>query len=293
MKPSGTAADLRTLQDAALACLLADTVDEKLERSAFAAECDLPLASAVEAVISLPEIGRPAAPRLVAPRELAQRGLGTEQGRAAFVHAIAHIEFNAINLAWDAVCRFRDMPDAFYQDWVSVASDEARHFQLLRARLASLGHAYGDFDAHNGLWEMAVATEHSCLERMALVPRVLEARGLDVTPMMIDRLRSAGDLETADILAIILREEVAHVAVGSRWFVYCCERDGLIAEPTFERLVSQHARGAVRGPFNRPHRLKAGFSESELQTLDRISKSTGALRPVETGSARHGTIRST
>src|SRR5690606_2677139 len=154
-------------------------------------------------------------PRLVHPRELPRRGFGTAEGRAAFLHAIAHIEFNAIDLGWDAVYRFRGMPAAFYADWVSVADDEARHFALLRARLRDLGHDYGDFDAHNGLWEMAEKTAHDALARMALVPRVLEARGLDVTPGMIARLRGPDDA-TADLLEVILAEEVAHVAAGRR-----------------------------------------------------------------------------
>src|SRR5690606_22492043 len=141
--------------------------------------------------------GRPLRPRLVAPRALPQRGLGSAHGRAAFVHAIAHIEFNAINLAWDAVYRFDCMPHDYYADRVGGAADEARHFALLRARLLELGHDYGDFDAHDGLWEMAVQTAHDCLARMALVPRVLEARGLDVTPAMIERLRALDDQRTA------------------------------------------------------------------------------------------------
>jgi uncharacterized ferritin-like protein (DUF455 family) len=203
----------------------------------------------------------------VPPRELAQRGLGSEAGRAALVHAVAHIEFNAIDLAWDAVYRFRGMPREYYRDWAQVAADEARHFRLLAARLAEMGHAYGDFDAHNGLWEMAVKTSRSCLERMALVPRVLEARGLDVTPGMIARLRDAGDLRTVEILEVILREEVAHVAAGSRWFAWCCEREGIDAPATFARLVNEHARAALKPPFNESARRAAGFSEREIHRL--------------------------
>lgn len=221
--------------------------------------------------------GRPERPHLIAPRKLAQRGFGSVEGRAAFVHAIAHIEFNAINLAWDAVYRFRGMPAQFYADWVGVAADEARHFQLLSARLGKLGSAYGDFDAHDGLWEMATQTADSCLARMALVPRVLEARGLDVTPGMIVRLRSVGDDATADILEIILREEIAHVAAGSRWFRWCCEREGLDPDAEFVRLIGVHARGSLRGPFNRPARLAAGFSEQELANLDADTRSS--LKP--------------
>lgn len=208
--------------------------------------------------------GRPDLPRLIEPRRLPQRGLGSDEGRAALVHAIAHIEFNAINLACDAIYRFRGMPDAYYADWVDIAADEARHFQMLEQRLAELGHAYGDFDAHNGLWEMAMLTADSCLRRMALVPRVLEARGLDVTPAMISRLRSVGDTVTAEKLEIILREEVPHVAAGSRWFAWCCEQEGVDSESTFAGLLDTHMRGSLRGPFNLPARHAAGFSEAEL-----------------------------
>ncbi|EQD45770.1 protein containing DUF455, partial [mine drainage metagenome] len=165
--------------------------------------------------------GRPPRPELVNPRALSRRGLGTAAGRAALVHAVAHIEFNAINLAWDAVARFRDMPADFYRDWCACAADEARHFTLLSTRLGELGMAYGDLPAHDGLWGMAQRTRHSVLARMALVPRVLEARGLDVTPGMIARLRAVRDHATADILEVILREEVAHVAAGTRWFRWC------------------------------------------------------------------------
>ncbi|MDE1885721.1 MAG: ferritin-like domain-containing protein [Xanthomonadaceae bacterium] len=212
--------------------------------------------------------GRPERPCLVSPRQLPRRGLGTPEGRLALLHAVAHIEFNAINLAWDAVYRFRGMPRAYYHDWIVVAADEARHFSLLQARLCELGGAYGDFDAHDGLWEMAVKTADSCLARMALVPRVLEARGLDVTPGMIERLRGVGDAASAAILDIILCEEVAHVAAGSRWFGYCCAREGRDPDATFAALIAEHARGALKGPFNVDARLAAGFSAAELARLE-------------------------
>jgi uncharacterized ferritin-like protein (DUF455 family) len=254
---------------AAQRCLSASDPDEKFAMTRSAAEEYrtgrlMAVTSSSVAVERISDPGRPLRPNLVAPRELAQRGLGSAEGRAALVHAIAHIEFNAINLAWDAVYRFRGMPADFYADWVEVADDEARHFRLLSDRLAELGHRYGDFDAHNGLWEMAVATADSCLQRMALVPRVLEARGLDVTPGMIQRLRNAGDQTTAEILEIILREEVAHVAAGSRWFAWCCERSGVESESTFAELLETHSRGSLRGPFNIEARLSAGFSDTEL-----------------------------
>lgn len=261
----------RTLAQAAHACLLAADCDAKVAltfeaasafaRGELAVDPDAPRAEP----IAMP--GRPPRPRLVHPRELPRRGLGTAEGRAAFVHAIAHIEFNAIDLAWDAVYRFGAMPDAFYADWVAVANDEARHFSMLRDRLRQLGHDYGDFDAHNGLWEMAEKTAHSALARMALVPRVLEARGLDVTPGMIGKLRALGDGQTVAILELILREEVAHVAAGSRWFRWCCEREGLEPRATFRELLREYAGGALHGPLNVPDRIAAGFDEEELRAL--------------------------
>jgi uncharacterized ferritin-like protein (DUF455 family) len=212
--------------------------------------------------------GRPDRPRLVDPRKLPARGLGSIEGRAALVHAVAHIEFNAINLALDAIHRFRDMPAAYYRDWALIAADEARHFSLLAARLAELGFTYGDFDAHDGLWDMATRTADSCLARMALVPRVLEARGLDVTPGMITRLRRVDDEATIAILETILREEVDHVAAGSRWFAWCCDRAGVDPQAEFRRLLDVHFRGILRGPFNTEARLRAGFTPEELARLE-------------------------
>ena len=219
--------------------------------------------------VAVPVPGRPARPPLVAPRALAQRGLGTVEGRAALVHAVAHIEFNAINLALDAVYRFRDLPDAFYADWLQVAVDEARHFELLQGRLAAFGHGYGDFPAHNGLWDAACRTADHCLTRMALVPRVLEARGLDVTPGMISRLREIGDVETVAVLEVILDEEVAHVAAGTRWFRHCCAGAGLDPEATFIDLLRRH-EAAVRPPFNRAARLRAGFTAAEQARVEAL-----------------------
>lgn len=234
-------------------------------------EGKLPISRSASAALPISSPGRPDRPKLVDPRNLPKRGLGSVEGRAALVHAIAHIEFNAINLAWDAVYRFRDMPDRFHEDWLSIAEDEARHFGMLEARLGELGHAYGDFDAHDGLWEMAVFTADSCLRRMALVPRVLEARGLDVTPGMIGRLRSVGDSATAEILEVILCEEVAHVAAGSRWFVWCCEREGLDPCVVFPDLVGSLSRGSLKGPFNIEARRLAGFTEAELMHLRKMA----------------------
>ena len=211
--------------------------------------------------------GRPARPELVEPGRVPRRGLGTPEGRVALIHAVAHIEFNAINLALDAALRFAGRPDQFYWDWLSVAADEARHFQMLNQRLADLDHAYGDFPAHNGLWEMAEKTAHDVMVRMALVPRVLEARGLDVTPGMIEKLRQARDEATVACLEIILEEEVRHVEIGSRWFKHFCDLRGLDPEDTFAELLEQYFTGGLRGPFNLEARREAGFSELELSRL--------------------------
>lgn len=213
--------------------------------------------------------GRPQRPRLVPAADVPRRRLGSHGGRLALIHAIAHIEFNAINLALDAVCRFRSMPKDYYRDWIGVAADEARHFTMLARRMVALGAAYGDYPAHDGLWEMAIKTADSCLVRMALVPRVLEARGLDVTPGMIARLSAAGDEPSAALLEIILAEEIAHVATGTRWFRHCCEQQGLDPEAAFLHLIDTRFSGSIRGPFNLPARLEAGFTAGEMAGLGR------------------------
>lgn len=219
----------------------------------------------------IPVPGRPARPLLVAPRELKSRGLGSPTGRVALVHAVAHIEFNAINLALDAMYRFRDMPADYYRDWYAVALDESRHFDLLSQRLGELGSRYGDLPAHNGLWDAACKTAGSCLERMALVPRVLEARGLDVTPAMIERLERAGDALTVAILRVILSEEVGHVEIGTRWFRHCCRLANIDPDRTFLDLVRVHSAGAIRRPFNTAARRDAGFSPGEQSGLEQIA----------------------
>ena len=262
---------MHSLFESARSCLDASGIEGKpaltLAAAAAFARGELGIPAGVPAPEPIRMPGRPPRPRLVHPRELPRRGFGSTEGRAAFIHAVAHIEFNAIDLAWDAVYRFRGMPEAYYADWVSVAADEARHFAMLRARLRDFGHDYGDFDAHNGLWEMAEKTAHDGLARMALVPRVLEARGLDVTPGMIVKLRALGDDATADILAIILREEVAHVAAGSRWYRWYCERAGVDPRQRFTELLRERASGVLRQPFNTQARLDAGFDPEELESL--------------------------
>ncbi len=223
------------------------------------------------AVINRIEIpGRPDKPNLVPPREVPRRSLVTQQGRAALIHAITHIEFNAINLALDAVYRFQDQPVEYYNDWLQVAFEEAQHFSMLRNRLQQLGYDYGDFDAHNGLWEMAVKTAANMIARMALVPRVLEARGLDVTPGIILRLQNHGDNLTANILKIIFEQEIEHVAIGSRWFKYACEQQNLDPEQTFQELLHRYFTGVLRGPFQIEARRKAGFSDTELEVIQKF-----------------------
>lgn len=236
--------------------------------AAWAAGCLRLDTAAAGAVIDRP--GRPDRPELVPPRQLARRRLSSLRGRAALIHAVAHIEFNAINLAWDAVQRFRDLPRAFYDDWVAVAAEEAVHFGLMRGRLLDLGLDYGAFPAHDGLWEMARRTAHDPLLRMALVPRVLEARGLDVTPGMIDRLLAVGDIQTVECLRVILRDEVGHVAAGTRWFRHLCAERGVDPEHTFFDLLQTYLTGEVRCPLNRVHRLEAGFVPAELERLESI-----------------------
>ena len=255
------------------ACLREAEPAKKVAAVAWLAEHHATLDAALpaERAPRLPAPGRPPRPVLVAPRDVPQRGLGSAEGRAALLHAIAHIEFNAINLALDAAWRFRDLPAPFVEDWISVAADEARHFGMLQARLAAMDHAYGDFPAHDGLWEMAVKTDHSVLARMALVPRVLEARGLDVTPGMIARLRGLGEAEAVSVLEVILAEEVRHVAIGSHWFAWCCAREGVEPRATFLSLLRGNACGSLRGPFNLDARRAAGFDDDELADIARLA----------------------
>lgn len=213
--------------------------------------------------------GRPERPRLVPPKDVPTRSPFTAEGRAALLHAIAHIEFNAINLALDAVWRFAGLPEDFYRDWFRVAAEESLHFTLLREHLATLAHDYGDFDAHDGLWIMTARTAHDIVARMALVPRTLEARGLDATPPLQAKLAKAGDARAVAILDVILRDEIGHVAIGNRWYRYTCERAGLDALAIYPGLVERYAAPKLRPPFNDAARRAAGFSEEEIAYLTR------------------------
>ncbi len=262
------------LFERALQCLQCDDPVKKCQwtDAAFTALRDGRLRlESVQPVIAIETPGRPSRPRLVAPRDLPRRNPGSATGHATLLHALAHIEFNAINLAWDAVYRFRDMPADYYHDWARVAHEEALHFSLLCSCLEKLGHVYGDFDAHDGLWEMACKTAHDPLVRMALVPRVLEARGLDVTPGILERLRKSGDNCAVEALEIIQRDEIGHVEIGSRWFRYLCEQRGVPAEATFVQLLTEYMRGQVKTPFDYEARRQAGFNELEMHYLEELA----------------------
>jgi uncharacterized ferritin-like protein (DUF455 family) len=265
------------LFECAKSCIDAAGVEEKLRLTRYCAQNWREghiVTTATPGPEAISEPGRPARPQLVHPSGVKPRKLSTRQGRASFLHALAHIEFNAINLAWDAVYRFREMPAEFYADWIRVADEEAHHFSLLNQRLEALGQAYGDFPAHDGLWHMARVTAHDILVRMALVPRVLEARGLDVTPAMIMRLQQAGDADSAAILETILRDEIGHVQAGTRWFQYVCRQRGLDPLETFRSLLAEYAPGRIRAPFNEGARQQAGFGSDEMTLLEELARST-------------------
>ena len=211
--------------------------------------------------------GRLSRPELVPHTHIKLGALTTRQGHAALVHSIVHIEKNAIDLALDICWRFAGMPETFYRDWLQVAREEAYHFTLLREHLMTLGFDYGDFPAHNGLWEMAERTRHDLLARVALVPRTLEARGLDASPAVKTKLVSIGDHRGGEILDIILRDEIGHVAVGNHWYGWLCEQRGLEPVSTFESLRQTYKAPKLKGPFNLAARRAAGFKEEELAAL--------------------------
>jgi uncharacterized ferritin-like protein (DUF455 family) len=260
--------DLPELRAQALACLLEPDPRTKAAGVATMAQAfadgllGLDSGAALADSTSIP--GRPLRPELVHPRLVARRSMATVEGRAGLVHALAHIEFNAVNLALDALWRFPGMPDAYYADWLQVSKEEAFHFTLLADHLATLGHAYGDFTAHDSLWEMVENTKGDVLARMALVPRTLEARGLDAIPPLRKKIAQAGDLEAAAILDIILRDEVGHVEIGNRWYGFLCQARGLELRATYDALVVQYRAPVLKGPFNLEARRRAGFTEEEL-----------------------------
>lgn len=272
---------MNSLFDAAAQCLSVCSIEEKLHltrKTALAWRQGCLLLSGGNEPQSIGEPGRPEKPLLVPPGNVPKRRLGTRAGLIAMIHAIAHIEFNAINLAWDAVYRFRDLPQQYYSDWIRVAVEEAHHFELLRNRLIELAGDYGDLPAHNGLWEMAVRTAGDPMVRMALVPRVLEARGLDVTPGIINRLRQIGDEKTIAVLEVIMRDEIGHVAMGSFWFNYLCAQRNVDSEQTFAQLIAKYFTGQLNGPFHYAARRQAGFTETELIALACIDASSASTQ---------------
>jgi uncharacterized ferritin-like protein (DUF455 family) len=274
MKPRQLALEVLCLADPAAKAARARALFERLQ-AADAAALDIASEPLLPAALELP--GRPPRPRLVPPAEVPRRSPFTPEGRAALLHAIAHIEFNAINLALDAAWRFGGMPLAYHLDWLRVASEEALHFTLLTAHLRSLGHDYGDFDAHDGLWAMVEKTRGDVVARMALVPRTLEARGLDATPPLQKKLARAGDARAVEILDIILRDEIGHVAIGNRWYRWLCARDGLEPRAHYRRLAARHGAPRLKPPFNLAARRAAGFSSCELDDLQRPGDDGTAL----------------
>ncbi len=219
-------------------------------------------------------------PALVDPRALKKRNLGTIAGRIALLHSLAHIEFNAINLALDAVYRFRDMPPRYVSDWLKVAADEGEHYALLAQRLRELGSTYGELPAHDGLWDMARRTDHDVLVRMALVPRILEARGLDVAPPMIEKLRQIGDADSAAILQRIYTDEITHVEVGNRWFRHVCEAREVDGTAVFRDLLAGPASAYLRSPFNDEARLEAGFTPAEMVVIREMEAEYRQTKPA-------------
>ncbi len=260
---------------AAAACTVLTEPDpgEKVARTLASAEDwragDLTASASPTAMPARP--ARPVSPQLLAPRHMPRRRSAGVGGRIALLHAVAHIELNAIDLAWDLIGRFAglDWPVAFYDDWVAVAEDEARHFTMIEARLNELGAGYGDIPAHDGLWQAAMATAHDPLARLAVVPMLLEARGLDVTPAMIARLRRAGDDASAAALEVIMQEEIAHVAAGCRWLSHLCRERGLAESETWRALVAKHHGGAPKPPFNEAARRAAGMAPEFYQSITR------------------------
>lgn len=239
--------------------------DKQAAIASIPSSAEVDVTSVLRCEVPLP--GRPPKPMLVPPGEVPRRKLNTTAGRAALLHALAHIEFNAINLALDVIWRFPGMPVAFYTDWMSVAREEAYHFDMLNCHLASLGAAYGDFAAHDGLWQMAERTNGDLLARLALVPRTLEARGLDVSPAIRDKLAQAGDAHAASILDIILRDEIGHVSIGNTWFKWLCHRENRAPVATYREVSQRYDAPRLKGPFNIPARRQAGFDDEEIEAL--------------------------
>jgi len=254
------------------ACLYSATIDEKLaltHQALHALEIGQLSLISEQPAMPIAQVKFPDKPILLPPRDMPKRKLGSAEGIAAFFHAIAHVEFVAIYLAWDMLYRFRGMPDQFYQDWLRVADEEAQHFELIRTHLQAMHVNYGDLPAHSGLWDHAKDTASDLLARLAMVPRCMEARGLDVTPAIIAKFRQLGDDSSVTLLNRILTDEVGHVERGSYWFKFVCGQQGLEPETKYRQLIKQYYQGGKpKGPFNREMRIIAGFSDAELDWLE-------------------------
>ena len=253
------------LRESALTALRHDTWQAKADcLGDLSQDTTLDTVRLFSAPVDIP--GRPAI-KLVPPAQLGLRSVHTLEGRAVLIHALAHIEFNAINLALDVLWRFAKMPDKFYYDWLRVAQEECEHFGLLNQHLQTLGFQYGDFSGHDGLWEMAERTQDDVLARLALVPRTLEARGLDASPAVRHKLASGGDRAGAAIIDIILRDEIGHVAIGNHWYRWLCTERGLDPINTYAELAATYRAPKLKGPFNVEARLAAGFDAAEIALL--------------------------
>lgn len=252
-------------------CLHEDDIAKKIKATHDARELSITGQLSYESIDIVQPIIKtkfPAQPLLLAPKDMPKRKLKSQAGKSAFFHALAHIEFVAIYLAWDILYRFRGLPDEFYQDWLKVADEEAQHFQLIRTHLSNMDMDYGDLPAHKGLWEHAEDTAGDILARLAIVPRCMEARGLDVTPQMIEKFKKQNDLESVNLLTRILDDEVGHVEIGSNWFKKLCAEKHLEHEAHYKLLIKKFYVGKPKGPFNRDLRVIAGFSDAEIDWLE-------------------------
>ena len=267
---------MQNLYQEAKSCFLSANPDDKvaLTYQVCAAWQDKKLSwQEGESVEHLLQPGRLAKPEIVMPKEIGKRKLNKEEGRAALIHALAHIELTAVNLAWDSVYRYRDMPKAYYQDWVQCAQEEAEHFTLLRDRLREMGYDYGSFPVHNELWKMAITTADDLMDRMGIVHRVFEARALDVIPQTLKKFQDKNDTRMVKILTQICNEEIGHVSSGTRWFHYRCKQAQLDPDTTFFSLIEKYMKQPLSGPFNHEARLATGFSQNEIDYLERNSVS--------------------
>jgi uncharacterized ferritin-like protein (DUF455 family) len=259
------------LSDFAERCLFDSDIEQKLvltHRARQLLDDGLLSLQAAGDVLPISHTVFPSRPTLLMPRDMPKRRLDSNEGKAAFFHALAHIEFVAIYLAWDIVYRFRGLPDDFYRDWLTIADEEAQHFELIRRHLLGLGFDYGDLPAHRGLWSHAEDTSDDILARLAIVPRCMEARGLDVTPAMMDKLAAIDDQPGVAILTRIYNDEVGHVERGSYWFNTLASQRGLEPEHCFKDLILNYFKGKPKGPFNREVRIIAGFSNNEIDWLE-------------------------